>query len=189
MAANQALLAIEALAFPIAEGFGVAAAALSAQKMGAGRPEAALRTARSAARMAAIGLAIFGMSLALAPGAWMSAFTGDAGVASLGRASIYAAAAAQPFMAFAVVATAALRGAGRTSTALAITLVCGVGVRLGATWLLSMTLGMGLAGAWLASALDWMSQALLVTVVLERGSLHGSFASDVALVPRGNPAC
>jgi hypothetical protein len=34
-----------------------------------------------------------------------------------------------------------------------------------------------------------MSQALLVTVVLERGTLVGSSASDVALVPRGNPAC
>ena len=52
---------------------------------------------------------------------------------------------AQPFMAFATVAAMALRGAGDTRTVLGSTVICVVVVRLAATYLFVVVLGLGLA--------------------------------------------
>jgi Na+-driven multidrug efflux pump len=75
----------------------------------------------------------------------------------------------QPAMAFAVVASMALRGAGCTRLQLGLTLLCSVGVRLGATWWLAVELDLGLLGVWLGSALDWLVHAALLGWVLLDG--------------------
>src|SRR5262249_39977988 len=67
MAANQALVAIEAICFLSADGFGVAAGALCAQKLGAHRPADASRAGLLAAAMATAWLTSIGVVFATLP--------------------------------------------------------------------------------------------------------------------------
>jgi putative MATE family efflux protein len=121
MAANQAVVSVEAICFLSAEGFGVAAGALAAQRLGAGQPSAAEQTTRVAITMAVCALTAFGLLFAAAPRALLSPFTSDQAVLGAATASLVMAALAQPFMAYATVTRMALRGAGATSSVLWVT--------------------------------------------------------------------
>jgi Na+-driven multidrug efflux pump len=169
MAANQALISIEAICFLSADGFGVAAAALVAQKLGAGRPGEAARAGRTATLMAVLLLCAFGLVFAAAPRLLMLPFSSDPALIELGGRSLYVAAIAQPFMAFATVIGMGLRGAGATRSVLAVTLLCSFAVRLGATWLFAITLGYGLVGVWMGSTADWICRTALLGAVWARG--------------------
>lgn len=169
MAANQVLASIEAICFLSADGFGVAAGAIVAQKLGAKKVSEASRAGLIAAAMAVLVLSAFGLLFAAAPRALMLAFTKDASIVELGARSLIIAAVAQPFMAFATVVGMGLRGAGDTKTVLGVTLVCSLGVRLSATWLFAVTLDMGLFGVWLGSTADWVLRSVLLGIAYARG--------------------
>jgi MATE family multidrug resistance protein len=169
MAANQALISIEAICFLSADGIGVAAAALVAQKLGAGRPAEASRAGGVATLMAVLVLCAFGLLFAVAPRALMLPFSRDPAIIDLGARSLYVAAIAQPFMAFATVIGMGLRGAGATRTVLAATLVSSFAVRLGATWLFAIVLDHGLVGVWLGSTADWICRSVVLGVAWARG--------------------
>jgi putative MATE family efflux protein len=169
MAANQALVSIEAICFLSADGFGIAAGAIIAQKLGAKKVSEASRSGLIAAAMAVLLLTSFGFLFAAAPRALMLSFTADAAIVDLGARSLFVAAVAQPFMAFATVIGMGLRGAGDTKTVLGVTLVCSLGVRLAATWFFAVTLGMGLFGVWLGSTADWVVRSILLGIAYARG--------------------
>ena len=114
MAGNQALVAIEAICFLTADGFGVAAGATLARKLGAGKPDEATRAGWMAAFMATAWLSSMGLLFALLPRLLMRGFTSDPAIITLGAQALYVAAIAQPFMAFATVLGTGLRGAGDT---------------------------------------------------------------------------
>jgi len=82
---------------------------------------------------------------------------------------LYVAAAAAPFMAVATVLVEALRGAGDTRTALGVTVVCGIAVRLVASWWLGFEMGLGLVGVWLGSTADWVVRVVLLTLAWRGG--------------------
>jgi multidrug resistance protein, MATE family len=169
MAANQALISVEAICFLSADGFGIAAGALVAQKLGAGRAADASRAGLIAAAMAVVVLSTFGVLFAAAPRLLLLSFSRDPALLDLGGRALYAAAVAQPFMAFATVIGMGLRSAGATRTVLAVTLICSLVVRLGATWLFAVTLGYGLVGVWLGSTADWVCRSALLGAAYARG--------------------
>ncbi|WP_437287209.1 MATE family efflux transporter [Sorangium sp. So ce406] len=169
MAANQALIAIESVCFLSAEGFGIAAGSLMAQRLGARSPRDAARVALIAALMAILALSAFGALFALAPRPLLRAFSSDPELLALGARALPVAAVAQPFMAFATVMGMGLRGAGDTRTVLAVTLVSSLLVRLGGTWLFAVTLGHGLVGVWMGSTADWICRSALLAVAYARG--------------------
>jgi len=168
MAGNQALISVESICFMSADGFGIAAASLVAQKLGARRPEDARRAAWVAARDAAIALASGGVVVLALRSFILPIFAKDADVVAVGLSAVPVLALAQPFMAVAIVLGQALRGAARTRTALLISLVGAVCVRLSFTWLFAVTLGLGLPGVWLGSTCDWAVRAVLVLVAWRR---------------------
>ncbi|AKT36512.1 efflux protein, MATE family [Chondromyces crocatus] len=169
MAANQALVSIESVCFLSAEGFGIAAGALVAQKLGEGNPREAASAGRTSAGLAIVLLSAFGLVFALVPRALIQPFTQDEGIVALGASSLYIAAVAQPFMAFAMVIGTALRAAGATRAVFVVTLVSSLVVRLVVTWLLAIKLGYGLVGVWVGSTADWMVRSAMLGAIWARG--------------------
>ena len=168
MAGNQALISVESICFLSADGFGIAAAALVAQKLGARRAGDARRAARIAARDAAVSLATLGLLVLAARRLVLPIFAKDASVVDVGLGAVPILALAQPFMAVGIVMGQALRGAGRTRTALLISLAGAVFVRLSCTWLFAIELHLGLRGVWLGSTCDWIVRAALVLLASRR---------------------
>lgn len=162
MAANQVLFSIESLCFLSADGFGIAAGALVAQKLGAGRPGEASRVALISAGMAVALLTTLGLGFVLVPAALMAVFTDDPAIVAAGIGALPIAALAQPFMAAATVLAMALRGAGDTRTVLAVTVVGAAVARIGATWLFAIEWGWGLEGVWWGSTADWALRTVLL---------------------------
>ena len=173
MAANQAIVAIESVCFLSADGFGVAAGAVVAQKLGAGKPADAQRTGWVAMAMAMGVLSSFGLCFALAPRLLVGAFSSDAGIVALGARALLVTAVAQPFMALATVAGMSLRGAGDTRTVLGVTVWCAVLVRLAATWFFAITLGLGIVGVWMGSTSDWVCRSVMLGIAYARGRWRG----------------
>jgi MATE family multidrug resistance protein len=164
MAGNQALISVESICFLSADGFGIAAASLVAQKIGARKAAEGKRAARIATRDAAFTLTALGLTVLAARRFVLPIFAKDAAVIDVGLSAVPVLALAQPFMAVGIVMGQALRGAARTRTALLISLVGAVFVRVSCTWLFAIDLGLGLRGVWLGSTCDWMVRAVLVLV-------------------------
>ena len=168
-AANQACIALESLSFIPAEGFGIAAATVMGQKLGAGQPEQARAGGRTAVRLAIAFLCSMGALYLLVPSFLVSWFTSDPEVISLAVTCLMLGALAQPSMAIGITIAKGLQGAGDTRSPLAVTIVGIWGIRLGACWLLAFRFGLGLPGIWIATAIDWWVRAGLLIWVFRRG--------------------
>jgi putative MATE family efflux protein len=165
MAANQALISVESICFLSADGFGIAAAALVAQKLGAGRPDEARRCALVATRYAVVSLTTLGLLFLGARGAILPLFSSDARIIALGASAVPVLALAQPFMAAAMVLAQAIRGGGFTRAVLGVSAVGAFAVRLSSTWALALAAGLGIRGVWLGSTCDWIVRSALLVAV------------------------
>jgi MATE family multidrug resistance protein len=169
MAANQALISIESLGFIAADGFGIAAGALVAQKLGARDAQQAeragwLATGLGVAVLSGIGLVFLAFRHGL-----MGLFTSEAEIVALGAQCLLVAAFAQPLMAITHSLAAGLRGAGDTRNPLVVALVGPVLVRLAGTWFFAFHLGWGLLGVWAGSTLDWLVRSIWLAGLFRRG--------------------
>ena len=171
MAANQALVSVESVCFLSADGFGIAAAALVAQKLGAGKVQQARGCAILSARYAAVLLTSLGLTFLATRGWVLPIFCAQARIVDLGAAAVPVLTVAQPFMAVAVVLGQSVRGGGFTRSALAVTAICALGVRLSCTWIFAVWLGLGLRGVWIGSTCDGCVRSALRVAV---GGLIGS---------------
>jgi putative MATE family efflux protein len=169
MGANQVLVSIEAICFLSADGFGIAAGAVVATKLGARRDREATRAAVFASAMAIALLSAFALLFAIAPRLLVGAFSSDAALVATGASALRVAAIAQPFMAFATVTAMALRGAGDTKTVLGISGICSVVVRLVATYMFAIHWNLGLVGVWMGSTCDWIARTLLLSIAFAAG--------------------
>lgn len=168
MAANQSLISIESICFLSADGFGIAAAALVAQKIGADKPEEGWKAAGIATRDAVVALTFFGASAFVFRDQILPLFTPAPRVVAIGREAILVLALAQPFMATGMVLAQALRGAARTTEVLVVSILGAVVVRLPATWLFGLHLDLGLTGAWMGSTADWLARCAALAFIVRR---------------------
>jgi Na+-driven multidrug efflux pump len=170
MAANQALISVESICFLSADGFGIAAAALVAQKLGAKAPDEARRAAWIATSYAVLTLTTFGiLALCLRDGI-LPLFTKVAEVKAIGRDVFWVLVVAQPFMGASIVLAQAMRGAGRTREALVVSIIGALFVRLAATYAFGIALGFGLVGVWMGSTVDWLVRSVLLGAIHRRSS-------------------
>jgi putative MATE family efflux protein len=165
MAANQALISVESVCFLSADGFGIAAAALVAQKLGAGEPAQARRCATLSTRYAIALLTSLGLLFLLTERWVLPVFTSAPVVIAIGATAVPVLAIAQPFMATGVVVGQAIRGGGFTRAALGVTTACVLVVRLASTYLFALVLGLGLRGVWMGSTCDWVLRSALFVIV------------------------
>jgi putative MATE family efflux protein len=169
MASNQALLAVEAISFMTVEGFAMACGALVAQELGAGRPAHAMRVGWRSSFVAMLTLTSFGVVFLLLRNQLPALITPRLDLQQAAARAMIVMAAAQPFMAVAVVLGQGFRGAGATRTALLVSLLGGFGARLLATWWATTALDLGIRGVWLGSTVDWIVRAGLLVVLWRMG--------------------
>lgn len=173
MAANQALLGLEAVCFMGAEGFGVAAATVVGQLLGHGRPERAARAAWTSVGLGVAVLGACGLTIWIsAPWTlWIFAEEGRSARELVDAAlrAVPLLALAQPFMATSVILGHALRGAGDMRSPLIAALVGGLCLRVCGAWVLGIWLQLGVVGIWLATTVDWSVRTTILIAVFVAG--------------------
>ncbi len=160
-AAHQICWRVVSLSFLPGWGFAVAATTLVGQELGARNPQRARQSGYVAFRAALILMSTIGVLLFLFDAPIVQLFSNDAQVVYQGTLVVRLAALIQPLLAASFVFSGSLRGAGDTRTTLVITLSSVWGLRLIVTYLLGMTLGLELLGAWLAIGTDFGFRALM----------------------------
>jgi putative MATE family efflux protein len=170
MATHQSLLAIESLGFTGADGFGIAAGALVARKLGARRADDAAACGWIATGLGVAVLSVVGLGFLLFARPLVSIFSTDPDVIALGTRCLRVAAAAQPLMAATDALGGSLRGAGDTRRPLVVAVVGPIVVRLTATWFFAFHLRLGLLGVWLGSTLDWAVRSVWLATLFRGGA-------------------
>lgn len=165
LAAHGVTLAIQSLTFNIGFGLSVATTALVGQSLGAQRPDLAERAAYVTMRYSLVFMIGLGLVLMVLGGQITDIFVGgkNAGeVVHIGRQLLFVFAFAMPALAVSLCLGGALRGAGDTRAVLAIMAGTTWIIRLVPAYLLAITFGLGVPGAWVAAVLDINSRALLM---------------------------
>ncbi len=153
-AAHTVALRAEMLAIMPGWAFGVAAATLVGQALGAGRTHAAERAARLSHYYALALMVVTGLVLlALAPQV-TRIFTGDSEVIDTGADLLRIFAFALPGLGTSAALAGGLRGAGDTRAVLTIYAFSAWLMRLPFAFLFAITLGLGAQGAWLGAVID-----------------------------------
>jgi len=161
MAAHQALLSLESVSFLSADGFGVAAGARVAQRLGADDPRGARRAGWIAAASSASLITLVAVGLYVGAAPLLRVFLDDPAAVREGVRAMLPGAAVQVPMALSIVLLQSLRGAGSTREAFAIAVLGSFVVRISATLFFVRVLHLGLAGVWLGSGADWIVRAAL----------------------------
>jgi putative MATE family efflux protein len=174
MAAHNATLRIESLAFLPGFGFGIACSTLVGQYLGARKPDEAHRSAVLCNR-----LAVLTMTLAALPMVFFSSFlihvlVNSADVVRYGWLPLIIAGLAQPAFAVCIVKSSALKGAGDTVYPLLST-IFGMGGRVVVVLALMAILShygraeWGLTAVWVCIFLDLFFRGMMMEVVFRRG--------------------
>ena len=158
------------------------------QNLGARRPDRAWRAVRTALYAVVAVMVPVSLLAAAFPepvvGAFLPSDAPDA-AATVAYASTYLRTAAVMFAFTGVfeVGRGAFRGAGRTTTALALSLVALWGVRVPATYLLAFEYGWGTSGIWLAVVAGDVVGALVVLAWLLRGTWTEAVVETPTVAP------
>jgi len=157
----------ESIAFMPGFGFSVAASALVGQALGARDPDRAERYGWAAAWQAASIMTLMGAVFFLAAEPFARLFTTDPHVLPLAIHYLRIMAISEPLLAFGMVLTGALQGAGETVKPTFLTALTFWVVRQPLAWLLALRLGYNTTGAWVAMAASTMLGGAL-TILLFR---------------------
>jgi putative MATE family efflux protein len=172
LAAHGVTLAIQSLAFNIGFALGVATTALVGQSLGAGRPDLAEKSAYLTMRYSLLFMCSLGVLLMIFGGQITGLFVGgeDADkVVHIGRQLLFIFAFAMPGIAISLSLGGGLRGAGDTRAVLLIMAGSTWIVRLIPAYLLAITFGLGVPGAWIMAVADISTRAGLMTWRFRRG--------------------
>jgi len=161
-AAHQIALNVESLTFMPGMGFGTAATSLVGQGLGAGHPEWSERLARATQRYAMYIACCTGTLFFFAGRHIATLYTNVPEVVTAAAICLRLVAVAQPFMVTNFTMAGALRGAGDTRWTLYSSFIGIWVVRLALAYLLTVRLGMGLIGAWIAMVADMLVRAAVV---------------------------
>ena len=169
MAAHLIGMQVEAISFLPACAWGMAAATLVGQSLGAQLPERARAGAHEAAwQCGLLALALTALFFFAAQPLY-ELMHKDAQVHAMGVTPFRFNALFQVPLVTAIVYTFALQGAGETRQPMLISLLGVFGVRLTLAYVCGIVLHGGLLGAWIGMCLDNTTRAVLVTLAFRRG--------------------
>ena len=143
-------LRTEALAFMPGFAFSVAASSMVGQNLGARKPERAAAGAWASAWQGIGVMGAIGLLFILFAHPIASVFTNDPKVLPLAASYLQLNGISEPFLAIAMILTGALQGAGETRLPTIATVVTLWFIRLPLCYYLTLTLGLGSLGAWIA---------------------------------------
>ncbi len=168
-AALRVGVGIESAAFMPGVAYSVAATPLVGQNLGAGQPERAANTAWVATAQAVAIMSFVAALFITIPYTLARIFTPDMAVVPLVVTYLQINAIAEPFLAINMVLRGALQGAGETRVPMWIMLFTQWILRLPLTWLLSITMGYGVVGAWISMASTQVLSGILIAIAFKWG--------------------
>ncbi len=172
LAAHGVTLAIQSLTFNVGFALSVATTALVGQSLGAGRPDLAERSAYVTMRYSLVFMMGLGVIMMVFGGNITGLFVGGENadeVVHIGRQLLFIFAFAMPGLAVSLSLGGGLRGAGDTRAVLVISAAATWIVRLVPAYLLAITAGLGVPGAWAAAIADINMRALLIFIRFRQG--------------------
>ena len=168
-AAHNQSIQVESLGYMPAYGFSAAATTLVGQHLGAREPEKAKEYGNRAIMLSLMLLSTVGVCMFIFAPFLISLLTPNEEVRRIGTMLIRICAFEQPFNAFAIVTSGALRGAGDTRRPFYYALVTMWGVRILFAWLMGRVLGFGVQGFWWSMVADLGVRSLLLYTRFRRG--------------------
>jgi multidrug resistance protein, MATE family len=169
-AASQVVVTALFMSFLPCFGFGTGAQTLVGQSMGNGDYRLAKRYGYEAARLATYFTIVLGLAFMLVPDAVIILITTNKEVTDLARPILRIAGAAQLFYASGIVLAHALQSAGATVYVMLVEVLTHWVVFLPLSYLLGVTFGGGLIGAWLALPVYIVSYSLLIYLKYRKGT-------------------
>ncbi|MGQ9698374.1 MAG: MATE family efflux transporter [Armatimonadota bacterium] len=159
----------EAISFMPGLAFGMAAGSMVGQNLGARQPGRAEESGWVCVRQAlcimvpvAVGFYVFARPVA-------SLFAQDPRVIALTVGYLKANAVGQPALAFGMVLSGALQGAGETKVPAWVTLASMWGVRLPTAYVVAVIMGLGASGAWWTMTVSSIVYGLIIVAIYSRG--------------------
>ncbi len=168
-AAHQIAINSEGITFTPGMGFSMASTTLVGQSLGAKMPERAKRFGVESRHLAMLTMGTLGLLLFFFPTQIIGFYTDDPAVIEQGVICLRIIALVQPVMGATFVMMGSLRGAGDTRFVMLVTML-GIWIgRLGTAYLLVKGLDMGLAGAWIAMAVDHIIRGSISSLRFHQG--------------------
>ncbi len=161
-AASQVVITALFMSFLPCFGFGLGAQTLVGQSLGDGNYRLAKRYGLEAARLATYFTIVLGIVFILLPDAVIAVITTNSEITEVARPILRIAGAAQIFYAGGIVLAHALQAAGDTLYVMKIEVLTHWMIFLPACFLLGITFGGGLVGAWMALPLYIVSYSVLI---------------------------
>ena len=169
-AASQVVITALFMSFLPCFGFGIGAQTLVGQSIGNGSYDLAKRYGFEAARLASYFTLFLGAIFILVPDLVIMMITTNADVAEVARPILRIAGAAQIFYAGGIVLAHALQAAGATMFVMKVEVLTHWVIFLPACYILGVTLGGGLVGAWLALPVYIISYSTLIFMKYRKGA-------------------
>ncbi len=163
LAAHAIASRIEALSFMAGVGFAVAAAALVGQALGRKNLAEAYEAFRISTKYSVAVMSVIAVGLIVLSGPIVSLFApGEFEIQEMAALLVVIAAIEQPLLGISMTLGGGLRGAGDTVTPMISTLVCSIGIRVGASYWFAFPMGYGIYGIYFGTMADWLVRSLLL---------------------------
>ena len=172
LAAHGVTLAMQTLTFNIGFALSIATSAIVGQTLGARRPDLAEKASYMTMRYSLVFMGVVGVILMTLGGQITALFVGgenSGAVVDIARQTMFIFAFAMPGLAVSLSLSGSLRGAGDTRSVLYIMAGSTWIVRLVPAYLLAITFGLGVPGAWLAAIADINVRATIMFFRFRRG--------------------
>ncbi len=159
---------MESMSYLPAMAWGMATATLVGQRLGAGRPNAALAIARTAMLQVLVIGAIATTAFYFGAARIFSLMHHDTNVQAVGTEALRMLAMFEPLLVLGIVSVYGLRGAGETQRPMWVTLISTFAIRLPVAWF-AVQAGWGLKGAWLGMCADITVRGIANAAMFYRG--------------------